>query len=86
MRTPNIVQHCFISVHLSPNFSVVDSSICENGDIRLENGANDMEGRVEICFGGRYGTVCDDNWDEVDAGVVCRQLGFYPIGKLIFVT
>ena len=42
----------------------------------LAGGGNDREGRVEIDYQGRHGTVCDDHWDNNDAKVVCRMLGF----------
>ena len=54
----------------------LDNSSCANGDLRLVNGSSSMEGRVEICYNSSYHTICDDFWDNLDAAVVCRHLGF----------
>uniref|UniRef100_A0A182JJM3 protein-lysine 6-oxidase n=1 Tax=Anopheles atroparvus TaxID=41427 RepID=A0A182JJM3_ANOAO len=48
----------------------------EDGAIKLVGGRGDFEGNVEIFHSGRWGAICDDEWDQAEAEVVCRQLGF----------
>ena len=37
---------------------------------------NPSEGRLEIEHNNEWGTVCEHNFDESDARVICRMLGY----------
>ena len=79
----------------SEDAGVICGAVCVNGTVRLmiDDTLDSNEdryiikdelarGRVEVCIGGRYGTICDDYWDYQDASVVCNELRFSSYGKL----
>ena len=55
---------------------------CTNGDIRLVNGTSNRNGRLEVCYNNAWGTICQNRFFAVDAGVACGQLGFSRFSKL----
>lgn len=55
---------------------------CANGDLRVIGGGSMYEGRLEVCRGDSWGTICQDSWGSFDAIVACRQLGFSSISKI----
>ena len=64
------------------NVLIYNLAPCANGDLRLAGGNVEHEGRVEICLGNVWGTICHNYWDNTDAQVVCSKLGYLKTGIL----
>eukprot|EP00057_Strongylocentrotus_purpuratus_P011967 XP_011666441.1 PREDICTED: neurotrypsin [Strongylocentrotus purpuratus] len=45
-------------------------------EIRLLSGSSSIEGVVEYRYDRKTGLICDQEWSHLEAGVVCRQLGY----------
>ena len=56
---------------------------CESGRVRLANGYPASRGVLEICVNGKFATVCADQWDNTDASIVCKELGYSPYGTTL---
>ena len=58
-------------------FSDIDFS-CDTGAVRLSllsSNGEDILGRLEVCYDGYWGSVCNDLANNMTALVACRQLG-----------
>lgn len=55
---------------------------CVDGSVRLVNGTNPLEGRVELCVNNAWGTICDSEFSEDLADIICNQTGFKYNGRI----
>ncbi len=55
---------------------------CVENTVRLADGGFSQRGRVEHCYQGVWGTVCDSGWDDTDVYSLCRGLGYDGTSKL----
>ncbi|XP_072031566.1 uncharacterized protein [Amphiura filiformis] len=56
----------------------------QDWDIRLVNGDDEFQGRLEIFYNQKWGTVCADEWGYIESKVVCAQLGL-PYQHAVFI-
>ena len=49
---------------------------CTEGSTRLADGDIEQEGRVEVCFGGVWGSICRYSWGAGDRYVACKSVGY----------
>ncbi|XP_003390431.2 PREDICTED: tolloid-like protein 2 isoform X1 [Amphimedon queenslandica] len=54
----------------------VNIRYCPERALRLVGGRGSYEGRVEVYWDERWGTVCDDYFGHNDGRVICKYLGF----------
>lgn len=61
------------------------TDICgdHTGAVRLTGTSSAMYGAAEVCINGTWGSICSENWDNRDASVVCRELGYSPYGTFV---
>ncbi|XP_060586154.1 uncharacterized protein LOC132741902 [Ruditapes philippinarum] len=63
-----------------------DFKIChiETCKVRLVEGSNQYEGRLEVWHDNTWGTVCDDEFTALSASVVCKMLNYPHNNPLVF--
>ncbi|XP_036974113.1 scavenger receptor cysteine-rich type 1 protein M130-like [Acanthopagrus latus] len=66
------LRKCFMKRSITPGTSL--GIICSDS-IRLVNGNSLCSGRLEVKSNQRWSSVCEDDFDQQDAEVVCRELG-----------
>jgi len=68
------------SLHISDDYIIITSWNIElslsAGVSRFKSGASHFEGRIEIYIDNQWISLCNDQWTQSNAHVICRQLGY----------
>ena len=58
-------------------------SDCTDGDLRIipHSTNSNYIGHIEVCSGNTWGSICSDFFNDSDAEVACRQLGYLSQGN-----
>ncbi|XP_064618875.1 deleted in malignant brain tumors 1 protein-like [Lineus longissimus] len=68
---------CYVSLNNRIYYDYCNIPFCNEIKVRLMGGKERSHGgRVEIEYDGQWGTICDRNWNNKAARVVCRRLGY----------
>jgi serine protease 12 (motopsin)/deleted-in-malignant-brain-tumors protein 1 len=43
--------------------------------------AVDEAGRMEVCLGGSWGSICNDGWTDTSADYICKNLNMNYTGS-----
>lgn len=64
-------------------FSDLPLTGCSDREVRLVARDSLASGQVEVCEDSTWGRACSSGWDQNEASVVCRQLGFTVAGRSV---
>lgn len=66
--------------------SGINNQCSRDGDVRLEGGSHQYEGRVQVCEGGEWTYICilipGIHWSNSHGEVACRSLNYSTDSKV----
>ena len=70
-------------MHVTIALCLINVIACFHGDVQLVND-NNVNNIVEFCYKGKWRRICvSPGWDNVEANIVCSQLGYSDQGDTI---
>ena len=70
-----------VSVNYQNTLGLLCNVMCV--DVTLVGGSSPLEGRLEVYHDGQWGTVCDDQFNDINALVACQSLGLGCVDHVV---